>query len=176
VETIRQLSATAGSSSGIDSLVVYTGVVVRERGRQREPAASQQHERPSYSSQQDAFASLVRLSAFPPIRVGQSRACRVLEDFADAIAGLCRTLYVLNGADAFADFFALFGSDRLLGGFAKLFDGALVEAEILLAANENNRKARAEVQDLGDPLFLNIVKRIWRIDGEADQNDMGIGV
>lgn len=47
----------------------------------------------------------------------------------------------------------LFWSNWLLGCLAKLFDGALVEAEILLAADEDNGKAGAEVQDLGDPLF-----------------------
>jgi hypothetical protein len=57
--------------------------------------------------QQHALAPLARLSAFPPVLVGQGCTCRVLEDFADTIAGFRRTFYVLDGADALADFLAL---------------------------------------------------------------------
>ena len=34
----------------------------------------------------------------------------------------------------------------------QLLNGLLVEAEILLAANENNGEALAEMQNFGDPL------------------------
>jgi hypothetical protein len=34
----------------------------------------------------------------------------------------------------------------------QLLDGLLIEAQILLAANEDDGQALAEMQDLGDPL------------------------
>lgn len=46
----------------------------------------------------------------------------------------------------------LFWRHGLLGSLVKLLNGLLVEAEILLAANENNGQALAEMENLGDPL------------------------
>lgn len=46
----------------------------------------------------------------------------------------------------------LLGGDRLLRGLVQLLNGLLVEAQILLAADENDGKALAEMQNLGDPL------------------------
>jgi hypothetical protein len=46
----------------------------------------------------------------------------------------------------------LLGSDWLLRGLVKLLNGLLVVTEILLAANEDDGEALAEVQDFGDPL------------------------
>jgi hypothetical protein len=41
---------------------------------------------------------------------------------------------------------------RLLGSLVQLFDRLLVKAQILLAADEDDGQALAEMQDLGDPL------------------------
>jgi hypothetical protein len=46
----------------------------------------------------------------------------------------------------------LLGGDRLLRGLVQLLNGLLVEAQILLATDENDGQALAEVQNLGDPL------------------------
>jgi hypothetical protein len=46
----------------------------------------------------------------------------------------------------------LLGSDRLLTGLVQLFNGLLVVTEILLAANENDGKALAEMENFRDPL------------------------
>ena len=46
----------------------------------------------------------------------------------------------------------LLGGYRLLGSLVQLLDGLLVEAQILLAADQDDGQALAEVQDLGDPL------------------------
>ena len=46
----------------------------------------------------------------------------------------------------------LLGSDGLLAGLVKLLDGFLVVTEILLAANEDDGEATAEMHDFGDPL------------------------
>lgn len=47
----------------------------------------------------------------------------------------------------------LLRSDRLLRGLVQLLDGLLVVAQILLAADEDNGEALAEMKDLGDPLW-----------------------
>ena len=46
----------------------------------------------------------------------------------------------------------LFEGDRLLGGLVQFFDGLGVVAKIHLAADEDDWKALAEVEDFGDPL------------------------
>lgn len=46
----------------------------------------------------------------------------------------------------------LLGRDGLLARLAKLLDGLTVVTEILLAADEDDGQALAEVQDLGNPL------------------------
>lgn len=46
----------------------------------------------------------------------------------------------------------LLGSDGLLAGLVKLLNGLLVVTEILLATNEDDREAAAEVNDFRDPL------------------------
>ena len=80
----------------------------------------------------------------------------------------------------------------------QLLDGFLVESQVLLAADENDGKALAEMQDFGDPLeiraanqhpfpmyqareqssylLLHIVQRVGRVDRETDENYVGIGV
>jgi hypothetical protein len=40
----------------------------------------------------------------------------------------------------------------LLGSLVELLNGLLVEAQILLAADEDDGQTLAEMQDLGDPL------------------------
>lgn len=46
----------------------------------------------------------------------------------------------------------LFGGNGLLAGLAKLFNSLGVIAQILLASDEDDGKALAEVHDLGNPL------------------------
>ena len=46
----------------------------------------------------------------------------------------------------------LLWSNWLLGSLAQLLDGLVVVTKILLAANQDNWKALAEVQNLGNPL------------------------
>ena len=97
----------------------------------------------------------------------------------------------------------LFWGDRPLVGLPELLNHSGVAPEILLAADEDDGQAGAEVQDLGNPLgetysvsvcspsgsvthdavaawarermvylLLDVVQRIRRVDGEADEDDM----
>lgn len=75
----------------------------------------------------------------------------------------------------------------------ELLNRLLVVAQILLAADEDDGQALAEVQDLRDPLqrvsgvdrlqpsaarylLLDVVKRIGRVNGKADQDNVRVGV
>ena len=110
-------------------------------------------------------------------RLGQkSSAGGCFEDLTDTLVGTSRALEVLVGADLLADFLTLFGRDGLLGGLGEFFNGLGVVAKIHLAANKDDGKALAEVKNLGNPLLLDVVERVWRVDGETDQNDVGVGV
>jgi hypothetical protein len=68
------------------------------------------------------------------------------------------------------------GGDGALVDPTELLDGLLVEAKVLLAADEDDGQARAKVVDLGDPLFLDVVEGVGRVDGEADEDDVRVGV
>ena len=48
----------------------------------------------------------------------------------------------------------LLGCDGLLRRLVQLLNRLLVKAQVLLASNEDDGKALAEVEDLGDPLWL----------------------
>lgn len=70
----------------------------------------------------------------------------------------------------------LLASDGPLARPPQLIDSLGVIPEILLAAHKDDGETRAEVKNLGDPLLLNVVERIGRVDGEADEDDVGIRV
>jgi hypothetical protein len=106
----------------------------------------------------------------------ESSAGSVLKHLANTLVGLGRALEVLVGADLLTDLLTLFGRHGLLAGLAKLLDRLLVVSQILLAANENDGETLAEVKDLRNPLLLDVVKRVGGVDGEANQDDVGVGV
>lgn len=70
----------------------------------------------------------------------------------------------------------LLGSDWILTTLLQVLSGLWVVTEILLAANENDGKVGAEVIDLGYPLLLNIVERVGRVDGKANEDDVRVGI
>jgi hypothetical protein len=106
----------------------------------------------------------------------------VLENLTDTLVGLGRALEVLESADLLANFLTLanelasgariftgclspmylLGRDGLLASLAQLLDGLLVVAEILLAADKDDRQALAEVQDLRDPLSCHSCQHVQR--------------
>lgn len=100
----------------------------------------------------------------------------VFKDFADALAGLGGALEVSDGADLLCDGHALFGRDGALGGLAEFVDDLGVVSEVLFAADEDDGEVLAEVEHFGDPLFLHVVERVGRVDGEADEDDVRVRV
>lgn len=96
----------------------------------------------------------------------------MLEDFTDTFIGLGRALQITVGMDNFLDGITLLNllakrfigeskkyrtyfslSDWLLGSFCELLDGLLVISKILLATDEDNRKALAEMENFRNPLL-----------------------
>lgn len=131
------------------------------------------------------------LKDFPDALVGLGRALEVLLG-TNLLANIL-SLYMLEDAKAGFDYITdLLWGNGLLGSLVKLLNGLLVETKILLAANEDDRETLAEMQNLGDPLqfvsgilcrrghvsylLLDVVERVRRIDGEADQDDVRVGV
>lgn len=119
-------------------------------------------------------AALLVLGAATARKQGSTSG--VLENLVDTLVGFGRAFEVLVSTNLLADLLTLFGADGLLARLSQLVCDLLVVTEILLAANENNRKALAEVKDLGDPLLLDVVKGIGGVDGEANQNNVRIRV
>jgi hypothetical protein len=88
----------------------------------------------------------------------------------------------------------LLRSHRPLVRLPQLLNHSGITSEILLAGNQNCRKTGAEMHHLRDPLhkdvsrgpssrkvrcthlLLNVVKRVRGVNGEADQDDMRVGV
>lgn len=108
--------------------------------------------------------------------LGKSKTCRTLEDLCDTLVGLGGTFEVVVGADDLLDMLTLLLADRLLGSLCKLRDSLGVISEILLAADKDDGEVGTEVKNFGDPLLLHVVQGIGRVDGEADQDDMRIGI
>jgi hypothetical protein len=87
----------------------------------------------------------------------------------------------------------LLRSDRTLTCLPELFNRAWIASKILLAAHKDDREASTEVKDLGDPLgsllyqhpesfqlvvylLLDVVERIGRVNGKANDDDVCTGV
>lgn len=86
--------------------------------------------------------------------IGLGRALQIavcVDNFLNGITLLNWLVNFLSGSDWCRTYFSL--SDGLLGGFCELLDGLLVISKILLATDENNRKALAEVKNLRNPLL-----------------------
>lgn len=52
--------------------------------------------------------------------------------------------------------------DGLLASLSELLDGLLIVSQILLAADKDDRKTLAEMQDLGDPLQEHVSARLYQ--------------
>ena len=100
----------------------------------------------------------------------------VLKHLANTLAGLGGALEVADGADLLSDGHALLGRDGALAGLAELLDNLGVVAEILLASDEDDGQVLAEVEHFRDPLFLDVVERVGRVDGKADEDDVRVRV
>jgi len=115
-------------------------------------------------------------AATPLLSRGEGSTGCVLKDLTDTLVGLGRALNVLLGTNLILDLSGLLLGDGSLRGLVEFLNGLLVVSKILLTSNEDDREALAEMQDLGDPLLLDVVKRVGRVDSETDQDDMRVRV
>lgn len=117
-------------------------------------------------------------AAFP---LQKRSTCGMLENLSDALVGLGRALEILVGANLLADLLTLrvdmpvsrlvfiwlesavsgqtrvqhtylLGADGLLACLAELLNGLVVVTQILLAADQDDGKSLAEMEDLRNPL------------------------
>lgn len=100
----------------------------------------------------------------------------VLKDLTNTVAGSGRALQVLVGSDLLSNSLSVLSGNRLLVGCPQGLDGVGVVSQIVLAADQDDGETRAEVHDLRDPLLKDVVQRIRRVDGEADQDDVRVRV
>jgi len=106
----------------------------------------------------------------------KSAAGGVFEHFAHAFVRLGRALEVFLRPDDLPYGFTLGFRNRLLRSFLELLNCLRIVSQILLAPDENNGKTIAEVKNLGDPLLLNVLQRIRRVDSKADEDDVRVGI
>jgi len=127
---------------------------------------------PTVRSQNDA--ALLLPAALVPGK--ESSTGRILEHLSNALAGSSRALEVLFSADLLCHGHTLLRGHWPLVRLPQLIDHPRIASEILFAGDQDYRKARAEVHNLRDPLLLNVVQRVRGVNGEADQDDMGVGI
>ncbi|KAJ8112642.1 hypothetical protein OPT61_g5031 [Boeremia exigua] len=100
------------------------------------------------------------------------RAGGGLEDIVDAVSGQRGALEVFAGADHFLHVAALLRSGEAERLFPHLLLGKGVVAKILLQPNQDDGDALAPLTCLLSPLVLDILKRVGRVDGKANEDDM----
>jgi len=100
----------------------------------------------------------------------------LVEDGLETLLGQGGALEVLDGLDFLGEVQTLGvadGGELLLG---QTVDGLLVLAQIDLGSDEDEGSGGAVVVDLRVPLGLHVLKRGGRDDGEAGEEDVGLGV
>jgi len=116
------------------------------------------------------------LAPFNLLGLGESKACRALENLCNTLVGLGGALEVVVSTDNLLDMLTLLLADGLLRGLCELRNGLGVVSEILLTSNKDDGEVGAEVEDFRDPLLLHVVQGIGRVNGEANQDNMGVGI
>lgn len=100
----------------------------------------------------------------------------VLKHLTNTFAGLGRALEVADGTDLLSNGHTFLGGNGTLARLSKLVDNLGIVTKILLASDEDDGEVLAKVEHFRDPLFLNIVERIGRVDGKADEDNVRVGV
>ena len=100
----------------------------------------------------------------------------VLKHLTNALSGLGRAFKVSNGTNLLGNSHTLLSRDWALAGLAELVNNLGIVSKILLAANKDGGQVLAEVKNFRNPFLLNVVERVGRVDGEADEDDVRIRV
>jgi len=119
-------------------------------------------------------AVVFALSSFASAK--ECRTSGILENLSNTFARLGGTFKVVLRADLLCDGHALFRGYRSLARLSKLLNHTGVTSKVLFAANEDDRQASTEMHDLRNPLLLNVIKRVGRVNSEADEDDMRVRI
>lgn len=100
----------------------------------------------------------------------------LVEDALEVALCKSRALHVLDCLDLLGDSNGLLVLDRCHLLLSQTFLGAFVIAKIELGSDQDNGNTGCVMLNLGVPLGLYVVKRRRADDGEADEEDVGLGV
>ena len=100
----------------------------------------------------------------------------MLKHLPDTLTRLGRALEVPDRTNLLCYSHTLLGANGALTSLSQLVDNLGVVTQVLLASNEDDGQVLAKVKHLGDPFFLNVVERVGRVDGKADEDDVRVGV
>jgi len=109
------------------------------------------------------------------VRIESGTSC-VLEHLSNSLASSGRALEVPLGADLLSNGLTILMSHWPLVRPPQFLDHPWIASKILLTGNQDYRKAGAKVHNLRNPLLLNVIQRVGRVNGKTDQDDMRVGV
>lgn len=100
----------------------------------------------------------------------------LVKDLLETLLGEGRALHVVVGVDLLGERTSLLGSDGGLVLLLETIDGVLVLTKIELGADEHELGVGAVVRHLSPPLAGDVLEGRGVDDGEADEEDVGLGV
>ena len=92
-----------------------------------------------------------------------------------SIASLSRTLHIASRLDRPSHLQTFVRADRTLVAGAAVRSARIVP-QVGLRSDEDDRRPRAEVADLWNPLERHVGEAVAVVDGKADDDHVGVGV
>lgn len=118
-------------------------------------------------------------NAFLLLLVGRRFQCcdnGFIEDILKSSLSQCRALYVLDGVEVLRQVLTLLRGDRLLALLRQLLNHSGIIAQIYLSTNDEAGNTGTVVPDFGKPFLLDVLETGGRVDREADEENVGLGV
>lgn len=131
------------------------------------------HAKCAVDLQEAALALLLLLLGLVGV---ENSADSLLEHGLEASLVQGRALHILDGSNCASHVATLLEGDGSEALLSQTRQGLLVIAKIKLGADQQEGSVGAVVLDLRVPLGANILERGRRDDGEADEEDVGLGV
>jgi len=110
------------------------------------------------------------------ILVINGRSCRRIEHLLHAVVVHSRTFVVRHGGNATGYMASLGTLYRLLFQSTQLDNGLLIGSQVRLVADHHDRDIGAEVTHLRPPFLRDVRQTVWIVDGEADEDNVGVRV
>jgi len=117
------------------------------------------------------------VGATSALGLGEKRGTRgTFKNLTDTLASLGRALEVVSGLDMASNLSSSLGAHGSLIAPPELLNRTLVVSQVLLASNQQDGETSAEMLDLREPLFLNVLERVRRVDSKANKDHMRIRI